>query len=564
MASSELETSEDVNKTIKDGLLKGLNSGIQRQRSKTDLKIKCEYKRETRAFCMTKPVKYEELVKKIQVIFGQQLSICYTLRSGDLIIPVLSQTDLDKAIDLFDRNKKMKSLRLILNTEPFSSNDLRSKSDSPPPGSLPDENATKFWPQKSIGGEFIPEDLPSQKESPSSSKSGEYGVAYKGSLNSIATPTSLMHNSDYPVLSSPAGTFPRTKTNNLSSDTGLNSANRTFPRSKEAGNFMPPFYAEKSNGGFQRNQNGDSSSSTCSSSSGMSSPMFNEFYDKFHEVRNKMNENSVSSPQPPQNFKKEIVIGEGGFGKVFKCYDQDTGRELAMKEVKLSSKNKETSKEVKALMMEIKLLKGIHHPRIVQYFGCMETEDSLCIFMEYMAGGSVRKEIIKYKGLSENVTKRYTRQILEGLLYLHSFVIVHRDIKGANILKDPSGNVKIADFGASKHVQAVCKSMGLRTATGTPYWMAPEVINGRPYGRKADIWSLGATIVEMLTTNPPNHDLEAMAAIFRTAKKSPKYELPNAISQNARDFIRRCFTMDPNSRPTAHQLLRDEFVRDAL
>lgn len=134
--------------------------------------------------------------------------------------------------------------------------------------------------------------------------------------------------------------------------------------------------------------------------------------------------------------------------------------------------------------------------------------------------------------------------------------------------------------------------MGLRTATGTPYWMAPEVINGRPYGRKADIWfvwiwkylltkvpnnpwlyfsfcllyirSLGATIVEMLTTNPPNHDLEAMAAIFRTAKKPPKYELPNAISQNARDFIKRCFTMDPNSRPTAHQLLRDEFVRDAL
>lgn len=98
---------------------------------------------------------------------------------------------------------------------------------------------------------------------------------------------------------------------------------------------------------------------------------------------------SNKAPQPPQNFQKEAVIGEGGFGKVFKCYDQDTGRELAMKEVKLCKKNKETSKEVKALMMEIKLLKGIHHPRIVQYFGCMETEDSLRIFMEYMAGVSI-------------------------------------------------------------------------------------------------------------------------------------------------------------------------------
>ncbi|CAD5125750.1 DgyrCDS13966 [Dimorphilus gyrociliatus] len=461
MASSELETSEDVNKTIKDGLLKGLNSGIQRQRSKsylqTDLKVKCEYKGETRAFCMTKPVKYEELVKKICEIFGKQLSICYTLRSGEIITPVVSQTDLDKAIDLFDRNKKMKSLRLILSSEQFpSNNNDPPKRYSPPPGCLPDEDTAKICRPQHVtpGGEFIPEDLPSQQESPSSVKSSEYGASYKGSLNSVRTSsTSLMHNSDYRVLNSPAGTFPRTKTNNISSETALNSANRTFPRSKETGSFMPSFYGDKSNGSFQRNQNGDTSSSTCSSGSGMSSPSFNEFYDKLYQVRNKMNENSLSSPQPPRHFKKEIAIGEGGFGKVFKCYDQDTGRELAMKEVKLCNKNKETSKEVKALMMEIKLLKGIEHQRIVQYFGCMATEDSLCIFMEYMAGGSVRKEIIKYKGLSENVTKRYTKQILEGLAYLHSFVIVHRDIKGANILKDPSGNVKIADFGASKHVQ---------------------------------------------------------------------------------------------------------------
>ncbi|XP_066264528.1 mitogen-activated protein kinase kinase kinase 2-like isoform X1 [Branchiostoma lanceolatum] len=273
------------------------------------------------------------------------------------------------------------------------------------------------------------------------------------------------------------------------------------------------------------------------------------------------NRGSATSPRAPTNWRQGKLLGQGAFGQVYLCYDADTGRELALKQVHLDPKNVEASKqEVKALECEIQLLKNLQHERIVQYYGCIQDENRLCIFMEYMPGGSVKDQIRQYGALTENVTRKYTRQILEGILYLHSNMIVHRDIKGANILRDSSGNVKLGDFGASKRIQTICSATGMRTVTGTPYWMSPEVINGEGYGRKADIWSIGCTVVEMLTEKPPWFDYEPMAAIFKIATQPTIPKLPAGVSDCAHDFLRIIFQKDHRQRASAQELLEHSFV----
>uniref|UniRef100_A0A2D4N7N8 Protein kinase domain-containing protein n=1 Tax=Micrurus spixii TaxID=129469 RepID=A0A2D4N7N8_9SAUR len=268
------------------------------------------------------------------------------------------------------------------------------------------------------------------------------------------------------------------------------------------------------------------------------------------------------SPRAPTNWVLGKPLGQGAFGRVYLCYDADTGRELAVKQVEFDPDSPETSKEVNALECEIQLLKNLLHERIVQYYGCLRDhpEGTLSIFMEYMPGGSIKDQLKAYGALTENVTRKYTRQILEGVHYLHSNMIVHRDIKGANILRDSAGNVKLGDFGASKRLQTICLSgTGMKSATGTPYWMSPEVISGEGYGRKADIWSVGCTVVEMLTEKPPWAEFEAMAAIFKIATQPTNPQLPPHVSDHGQDFLKRIFT-EAKLRPSADELLRHTFA----
>ncbi|CAF4706999.1 unnamed protein product, partial [Rotaria sp. Silwood2] len=161
------------------------------------------------------------------------------------------------------------------------------------------------------------------------------------------------------------------------------------------------------------------------------------------------------SPQTPSNWKLGRQLGHGAFGKVFLCYDVDTGSELAIKQIPIRGLSLETSREVKILECEINIYKQLTHERIVRYHGAVRTEDCLQIFMEYMTGGSVREQILNYGALTEQLTKKYTRQILEGLIYLHTNRFIHRDIKCANILRDISGNIKLADFGTSRRLIAI-------------------------------------------------------------------------------------------------------------
>lgn len=297
-----------------------------------------------------------------------------------------------------------------------------------------------------------------------------------------------------------------------------------------------------------------------------------QYLDPRTRLRSADSENALSvqersvptkSPSAPINWRRGKLLGQGAFGRVYLCYDVDTGRELASKQVQFDPDSPETSKEVSALECEIQLLKNLQHERIVQYYGCLRdrAEKTLTIFMEYMPGGSVKDQLKAYGALTESVTRKYTRQILEGMSYLHSNMIVHRDIKGANILRDSAGNVKLGDFGASKRLQTICMSgTGMRSVTGTPYWMSPEVISGEGYGRKADVWSLGCTVVEMLTEKPPWAEYEAMAAIFKIATQPTNPQLPSHISEHGRDFLRRIF-VEARQRPSAEELLTHHFAQ---
>ena len=156
----------------------------------------------------------------------------------------------------------------------------------------------------------------------------------------------------------------------------------------------------------------------------------------------------------------------------------------------------------------------------------------------------------------------YTRQILEGLAYLHRNQIMHRDIKGANILVDNTGVVKLADFGASRQLaDLVTMESGFKSMKGTPYWMAPEVIKQTGHGRQADIWSVACTAVEMITAKPPWSEYATqVSALFHIASAKGPPPLPGGLSPEALDFLLLCFNRVPKDRPNATRLLQHPFV----
>ncbi|KAM7513809.1 hypothetical protein LguiA_003392 [Lonicera macranthoides] len=258
-------------------------------------------------------------------------------------------------------------------------------------------------------------------------------------------------------------------------------------------------------------------------------------------------------------WKKGRLLGRGTFGHVYLGFNSESGQMCAIKEVRVA--DDQSSKEcLKQLNQEITLLSQLSHPNIVQYYGSELAEDTLSVYLEYVSGGSIHKLLQEYGSFREPVMQNYTRQILSGLAYLHGRNTVHRDIKGANILVDPNGEIKLADFGMAKHITA-CSSM--LSFKGSPYWMAPEVVmNTNGYSLAVDIWSLGCTILEMATSKPPWGQYEGVAAIFKIGNSKDIPEIPDHLSYEAKSFIKQCLQRDPLARPTASKLLDHPFVRD--
>jgi serine/threonine protein kinase len=178
---------------------------------------------------------------------------------------------------------------------------------------------------------------------------------------------------------------------------------------------------------------------------------------------------------------------------------------------------------------------------------CIEEDDEyLNIVLEYVENGSLEQLVKRVGGkLTEGLTKIYIHQVLAGLDFLHSNGIIHRDIKGGNILSTKDGHVKLADFGVatmlSKDMDGPNKNMSF---AGTPYWMAPEIILQSPRSKitcACDIWSLGCTVIELLTGSPPYYKLNIYTAMTKIAKSDEPMPLPTEISEDAKDFLMQCF-----------------------
>ncbi|KAF3445723.1 hypothetical protein FNV43_RR10899 [Rhamnella rubrinervis] len=258
-------------------------------------------------------------------------------------------------------------------------------------------------------------------------------------------------------------------------------------------------------------------------------------------------------------WEKGELLGRGSFGSVYEGIT-DYGYFFAVKEVSLLDQGAQGRQSVSQLEQEIDLLSKFEHENIVKYLGTDKDESKLYIFLELVTKGSLQSLYQKYN-LRDSQVSAYTRQILLGLKYLHDRNVVHRDIKCANILVCASGSVKLADFGLAK----ATKLNDVHSSKGTACWMAPEVVkkSQQGYGLPADIWSLGCTVLEMLTQKIPYSDLEWMQAIFRIGK-GVLPSVPDTLSKDARDFILQCLQVNPNDRPTAAELLDHPFVKKLL
>ncbi|XP_021844658.1 mitogen-activated protein kinase kinase kinase YODA isoform X2 [Spinacia oleracea] len=257
------------------------------------------------------------------------------------------------------------------------------------------------------------------------------------------------------------------------------------------------------------------------------------------------------STRPVSCWEKGRLIGRGTFGLVYVGINSETGETCAMKEVTFSHQFRQ----------EITLLSRLRHPNIVHYRDSEIVNNNLYICLEYVSGGSICKILRENGELGESAIRSYTQQILSGLAYLHSENTAHSDIRGANILVDPSGQVKLADFGIAKHIRGQLHPISFR---GNAYWMAPEVIrDSNGCNLAADIWSLGCTVIEMATTQPPWSQYEQVAAVFKIATSNELPVVPDNLSEEGKDFVQQCLQRNPQDRPTAIQLLGHPFLRNA-
>ncbi|KAJ2747813.1 Protein kinase of the Mitotic Exit Network [Coemansia sp. BCRC 34301] len=250
------------------------------------------------------------------------------------------------------------------------------------------------------------------------------------------------------------------------------------------------------------------------------------------------------------NYQLGNCIGRGQFGSVYRALDLETGQMLAVKQILLEGQDVDNMEDI---MQEVELLKSLSSPRIVRYHGFVKTDTHLNLVMEYVENGSLSATLKSFGSFPEKLVLAYAVKIIEGLIYLHGRDVVHCDLKACNILTTKQGNTKLTDFGVSLNLK-LRKPGDESVVAGTPYWMAPEIIQLDGACMASDIWSLGCTIIELLTGKPPYSELMQMAALYRIVEDDHP-PIPEGISEELKDFLLLCFQKEPTSRPTAAELM---------
>lgn len=259
-------------------------------------------------------------------------------------------------------------------------------------------------------------------------------------------------------------------------------------------------------------------------------------------------------------FVKKREIGKGGFGTVCELEHVESGSIFAGKVISPEVLNRSTKE---SLMHEIALMRQIRTPFTISYYGSVLYENSVMLMMEYCDRGSLRDcmDFLRVR-LNENQVKIVMHDLLMGISLLHKkYQIIHRDIKAANILLTRDGKLRVTDFGVSKQFD-VGKTVNTCSVIGTPYWMAPEVVFGMKYSYPADIWSVGATAVELIEGLPPYGEYSIMKAIVEIGKVGfAGFRKGTRVSRKMKDFVLKCLVKDVKVRATPEELLRHPFLK---
>ncbi|KAG5188267.1 kinase-like domain-containing protein, partial [Tribonema minus] len=264
----------------------------------------------------------------------------------------------------------------------------------------------------------------------------------------------------------------------------------------------------------------------------------------------------------PDHWMVGENIGSGSFGRVYKAMNADSGVEFAVKEVAISSSRTNES-GLEELTREIMMMQALSHPNVVRYLGFeVHTADAkLLIFQEWVPGNSLSSRLATYGKFSDAMTRRYVRQLLTGLAYLHDHGVMHNDLKCENLLLDKGGVVKLADFGTAARISDTGAQQGGRL--GTPYFMAPEIIINREYTPKADMWSVGGAVLQMTTLAAPWQGMGFRTPVqlrrHMAATRAPPPIAP-CVAPPLRALMLRCFARAPAERPDARTLLADPFL----
>ncbi|KAJ3227109.1 hypothetical protein HK099_003328 [Clydaea vesicula] len=260
----------------------------------------------------------------------------------------------------------------------------------------------------------------------------------------------------------------------------------------------------------------------------------------------------------------EDCIGKGAFAEVFLGLNLVTREIMAVKQVRLSKSPGEAErKHINAIKTEINLLRCLEHVNVVKYIDCEINNEYINLFLQYVSGGSIGSILKKYdKPFPEQVVMFLDFQIGNGLAYLHSKNIWHRDIKPDNILVDADGKVKISDYGVSKQTidQDPYVSTDSVNKVGTFRYMAPEVVCNRGYSAKVDIWSFGCVMLEMITGQKPWSEFRRQEEISRALLEKRRPSISNKLSKAAQSLLDQCFNLDSKKRPKAVELLKSQFI----
>uniref|UniRef100_A0A8H7NFD8 non-specific serine/threonine protein kinase n=1 Tax=Bionectria ochroleuca TaxID=29856 RepID=A0A8H7NFD8_BIOOC len=261
-----------------------------------------------------------------------------------------------------------------------------------------------------------------------------------------------------------------------------------------------------------------------------------------------------SEGDPREIFRGFNKIGQGASGGVYTGHERGSNRLVAIKQMDL---DKQPKKDL--IINEIIVMKESSHPNIVNFLDSYLCGGELWVVMEFMEGGSLT-DVVTYNMMTEGQIASVCRETLKGLQHLHSKGVIHRDIKSDNILLSNEGNIKLTDFGFCATIN---ENQNKRTTmVGTPYWMAPEVVTRKEYGRKVDIWSLGIMSIEMIEGEPPYLTESPLRALWLIATNgTPKLKNEHELSAVFRDFLHFALRVDPEKRASAHDLLRHDFMK---